>query len=93
MADLPGARLERFTAEETDVLVRTVKSREMILYGDARNPPKLALVKQAWEEIATIVSAAGNPRTSKHCRKRNSDIRRRGSVITTSLNNLGKCVR
>lgn len=56
MAYLPGARQERFTAEETDVLVRAVKDREVVLYGDGRNPPKIASVKQAWEEIATIVS-------------------------------------
>ena len=57
MADLPGARQERFTAEETNVLIRAVKDREVILYGDGRNPPKLALVKQAWEET-TVASAA-----------------------------------
>lgn len=48
MAYLPGARQERFTAEETDVLVRAVKDREVVLYGDGRNPPKIASVKQAW---------------------------------------------
>ena len=38
----------RFTAEETDVLVRAVKDREVTLYGDRRrNPPKLAAVEQA----------------------------------------------
>ena len=63
MADLPGARQERFTAEETDVLVRAVKDRELTLHGDGRNPPKLASVKAAWEEIATIVSEAGVRRT------------------------------
>ncbi|CAL8387489.1 unnamed protein product [Boreogadus saida] len=42
MADLPGARSERFTPEETDVLVRAVKDREMSLNGDGRNPPKIA---------------------------------------------------
>ena len=57
MAYLPGARQERFTAEETDVLVRAVKDREVVLYGDGRNPPKIASVKQAWEEIATIISS------------------------------------
>ena len=36
----------------------------MGLYGDGRNQPKLALVKRVWEEIATIVSTAGIPRTS-----------------------------
>ena len=57
MADLPGARQERFTAEETDVLVGAVKDREVTLNGDGRRtPPKLASVKQAWEEIATIVT-------------------------------------
>ncbi|KAK0136984.1 Myb-related transcription factor, partner of profilin [Merluccius polli] len=78
MADLPGARQERFNAEETNVLVRAVKDRQVALYGDGRNPPKLAAVKQAWEEIATIVSAAGIPRTSHQCRKRYNDVRRRG---------------
>ena len=41
MADLLGARQERFTTDETDVLVRAVKDREMPLYGDGRNPPKI----------------------------------------------------
>ena len=45
----------------------------MTLYGDGRNPLKLALVKQAWEEIATIVSTAGIPRTSRY-----NDVRRQG---------------
>ena len=78
MADLPGTRQERFNAEETNILVRAVKDREVALYGDGRNPPKLALVKQAWEEIATIVSTAGIPRTSHQCRKRYNDVRRWG---------------
>ena len=64
MANLPGARQQRFTTEETGVLVRAVKDREVALYEDGRNPSKLALVKQAWEEIATIVSTAGIPTTS-----------------------------
>ena len=34
MADLPGARQEGFTAEETNVLVTAVKDREVTLYGD-----------------------------------------------------------
>ena len=46
----------RFTAEETDVLVRAVKDREVTLYGDARNPPKLALVKQAYNNLGKCVS-------------------------------------
>ena len=71
MADLPGARQERFTAEETDVLVRAVKDREVTLYGDGRNPPKIAYIRQVWEEIASeIVSEAGVPRTPSQCRKR-----------------------
>ncbi len=86
MAYLPGARQERFTAEETDVLVRAVKDREVVLYGDGRNPPKIASVKQAWEEIATIVSSAGIPRTSHQCRKRYNDIRRRGKSKLASIN-------
>ena len=64
MENLPGVRQERFTAEETDVLVTAVKDREVALYGDGRNPSKLAEVKRAWEEIATIVSTAGIPRRS-----------------------------
>ena len=77
MADLPGARQERFNAEETNVLVRAVKDREVALYGDGRNPPKLALVKQAWEDISTIVSTAGIPRTLHQCRNPYNDVRRR----------------
>ena len=33
MANLPDARQEQFTAEETDVLVRAVKDGEVALYG------------------------------------------------------------
>ena len=33
MVDLPGARQERFTTDETDVLVRVVKDREMTVVG------------------------------------------------------------
>ena len=58
-------RRSGFTAEETDVLVRAIKDREVTLYGDGRNPSKLALVRRAWEEIATIVSTAGIPRTMR----------------------------
>ncbi|CAL8265034.1 unnamed protein product, partial [Gadus morhua 'NCC'] len=41
-----------------------VKDREMTLYGDGRNPPKIASVKAAWEKIAVIISEAGQHRTS-----------------------------
>ncbi|KAF1380252.1 hypothetical protein PFLUV_G00184900 [Perca fluviatilis] len=78
MADLPGARHEQFTSEETDILVRAVKDNEVTLYGDGRNPPKLASVKQVWKEIATIVSTAGFPRTSHQCSKPYNDVRRQG---------------
>ena len=64
MADLPGTLQERFTTDETDVLGRAVKDREMTLYGDGRNPPKIASVKAAWEKIAVIISEAGQHRTS-----------------------------
>ena len=37
MADLPGGKKERFTAEETDLLVREVKAREQKIYGDGQN--------------------------------------------------------
>ena len=80
MAGLPGARNDRFTTEDTDVLVRAVKERELALYGDGRNPPKIASVKAAWEEIAVIVSEAGQHRTSLHCRKRYNNVRRRGKA-------------
>ena len=86
-----GVRQERFTAEETDALVRAVKDQEVALYGDGRNPPKLALVKQAWEEIATIVSTAGIPRTSHQCRKRYNDVRRRGKSKLAD-NNWTRCI-
>ncbi len=59
---------------------------QFVLYGDGRNPPKIASVKQAWEEIATIVSSAGIPRTSHQCRKRYNDIRRRGKSKLASIN-------
>ena len=36
----------RFIAEETNVLVRALKDK-VTLYGDWRNPPKSASVKQA----------------------------------------------
>ena len=38
MANLPGARQERFTAEETAVFVRAVKDQEVALYGDVTQP-------------------------------------------------------
>ena len=56
MADLPGAPQEQFTAKETDVLVRAVKHREVTLYGGGRNPPKLASVKQAYNNLGKCVS-------------------------------------
>ncbi|XP_042610069.1 myb-related transcription factor, partner of profilin-like [Cyprinus carpio] len=59
---------------------------EVVLYGDGRNPPKIASVKQAWEEIATIVSSAGISRTSHQCRKPYNDIRRRGKSKLASIN-------
>ena len=51
MAGLPGARNERFTTEDTDVLVRAVKERELALYGDGRNPPKIASVKAVRDSV------------------------------------------
>ena len=42
MADLQGAHQEQFPAEKTNVFVRAVKDREVKLYVDGRNPPKLA---------------------------------------------------
>jgi len=47
MANLPGA-------EETDVLVRAVK--EVTLYGDGRNPPKLASVKRDYNNLGKCIS-------------------------------------
>jgi len=38
--------LGAFSAEETDVLARAVKDREVTLYGDGENPPKSASVEQ-----------------------------------------------
>lgn len=49
MADLPTGKSERFTAEETDLLVREVKARQNQIYGDSRQAPKLPEVKQAWD--------------------------------------------
>ncbi|XP_048110478.1 myb-related transcription factor, partner of profilin-like [Alosa alosa] len=78
MAQLPG-RQERFGHEETETLVREVKAREHEIFGDARTPPKLPEVKQAWEEVAASVSSSsGITRTAAQCRKRYSDVRRRG---------------
>lgn len=91
MVNLPGARQERFTVEETDVLVRAVKDREVALYGDERNPSKLALVKRAWEEITTIVSKVGIPRTSHLCRKSYNDVRSRGKSKLAG-NNRTRCI-
>ncbi|XP_049929517.1 myb-related transcription factor, partner of profilin-like [Epinephelus moara] len=79
MAGLPTGKSERFTAEETDLLVREVKARQNQIYGDSRQAPKLPEVKQAWEEVAAIVSSSsGITRTVTQCRKRYNDVRRRG---------------
>ncbi|XP_078024378.1 uncharacterized protein LOC144463548 [Epinephelus lanceolatus] len=79
MANLPTGKSERFTAEETDLLVREVKARQNQIYGDSRQAPKLPEVKQAWEEVAAIVSSSsGITRTVTQCRKRYNDVRRRG---------------
>ncbi|XP_048883472.1 uncharacterized protein LOC125750125 isoform X2 [Brienomyrus brachyistius] len=79
MADMPGSRKERFSAEETDLLVHEVKAREQTIYGNSRIPPKLSEVKQAWEEVAVSVSSSsGISRTATQCRKRYNDVRRRG---------------
>ena len=56
------------------MLIRAVKDREVTLYGDGRNPPKVANIRQAWEEIATVVSEAGVPRTPSQYRKRYNDV-------------------
>lgn len=79
MADLPRAKSERFTAEETDILVREVKARQRQIYGDSRRTPKLSEVKEAWAQVAVVVSSSfGVTRTATQCRKRYNDVRRRG---------------
>ena len=44
--------------EETDLLVREVKAREQVIFGDGKNPPKPPRVKEVWEEISSVVSSA-----------------------------------
>ncbi|XP_067221813.1 myb-related transcription factor, partner of profilin-like [Chanodichthys erythropterus] len=79
MAEFVGGKAERFSSEETDLLVREVKAREQIIYGTSRNPPKLPEVKKAWDELAVIVSSSsGIRRTALQCRKKYNDVRRRG---------------
>ncbi|XP_034049940.1 myb-related transcription factor, partner of profilin-like [Thalassophryne amazonica] len=79
MADLVGYRRQRFSGEETDLLVREVKAREQLIYGTSNQPPNVHEVKQAWEEVAAKVStASGISRTATQCRKRYNDVRRRG---------------
>lgn len=84
MEDLPSiTRGERFTAEETNVLVREVRARKQAIYGNSRNPPK---VRKAWEETATIVSAtSGLSRSALKCRKRHNDVRRRSIQIKKQI--------
>ncbi len=86
MAYLPGARQERFTAEETDVLVRAVeRQRSCVVWGwEKTTQNSVGLNRRG--EIATIVSSAGIPRTSHQCRKRYNDIRRRGKSKLASIN-------
>ncbi len=61
------------------------RQRSCVVWGWEK-PTQIASVKQAWEEIATIVSSAGIPRTSHQCRKRYNDIRRRGKSKLASIN-------
>ncbi|XDV29781.1 hypothetical protein PO909_032823 [Leuciscus waleckii] len=61
------------------------RQRSDVVWG-WRNTPKLASVKQAWEEIATFVSTAEIPSTSHQCRKRYNDVRRRGKSKLASNN-------
>lgn len=87
MEDLPSiTRGERFTAEETNVLVREVRARKQAIYGNSRNPPKVQEVRKAWEETATIVSAtSGLSRSALKCRKRHNDVRRRSIQIKKQI--------
>ncbi|XP_023690014.1 uncharacterized protein [Paramormyrops kingsleyae] len=87
--DLPGSRKERFSAEETDLLVCEVKAREQKIYGNGSVPPKLPEVKQAWEEVAASVSSSsGITRTAAQCRKRYNDVRRRGKKLAAQRKQL-----
>ncbi|KAM9858826.1 uncharacterized protein ACBR49_020796 [Aulostomus maculatus] len=83
----PGGRERRFSPEEIDLLTREVKSRETAIYGDGKAPPKQVEVKQAWEEVAAIItSSSGITRTARQCRKRYCDVKRRGKQRVVAYN-------
>ncbi|CAM4570872.1 unnamed protein product [Leuciscus chuanchicus] len=48
------------------VLIRAIKDREVTLYGDGRNPPKLASVKQAYKHLAK--ESVADPPSSRQIR-------------------------
>ena len=72
-------RARKFTDEETKRLVHEVKAREVAIYGTASQPPRLADMARAWEEItAAVISSTGIHRTVDQMKKRFSDLRRVG---------------
>ncbi|KAK0154068.1 hypothetical protein N1851_003840 [Merluccius polli] len=78
MADLSGGKKEQFSGEETDLLMREVKTRKQTIYRASRNPPKIPEVKQAWEDVAvSMSSSSGITRTAAQCHEC-YDVRRRG---------------
>lgn len=81
-------RGERFTAEETNVLVREVRTRKHRIYGSNGSLPNFQEVRKTWDEIAKIVSTIeGITRTGNKCRKRYNDVRRRGNRKIAALKN------
>lgn len=83
----PGIRRgERFTEEETAVLVREVRARKYAIYGRNNIPPKYSEAKKSWEEISEIVSKiCGITRTTNQIRKKYNDVRRRSNRKNASF--------
>ncbi|KAK7939830.1 hypothetical protein WMY93_003156 [Mugilogobius chulae] len=76
----PLCRSKRFSDEENSVLVREVKARKDVIYGNKGVYTGFNEVREAWDEISHIVSnVEGITRTAAKCRKRFSHIRQRGS--------------
>lgn len=75
-------RQQRFTQEELDILVREIQARYHRIY--TKGLP-FAMIRQAWEEVAAAVNAAGvGPvRTASACQTRFRDLKRRSRIKLT----------
>lgn len=78
----PSRRGVRFNAPENTRLVQEVRQRKEVIYGSKNQSPQPQQVRQAWEEIAEIISSVSDiKRSADQCRKRFNDIKRRGQMM------------